>query len=777
MPARTISTIKQYLYALVATAVLAMGAIFAYSLYSNINNAVSQEKSRLRTIATVIANNTASVIEHNRDRLQRIAQRPAIQAMDMSRCDPILGYFPELFPQYANLTTVDLDGWAPCSAVPQPGGKPVSIAKAAWFKQARAEQRFIVGNPFFGPITGKWVSVMLEPVWDSRHQLRGFLGLPLDLQLFKPSLSDSTLPEGTRYGILGGDGTLIWRNVDPEKLIGKDVSDQPAPRQSLQIKNGEFENTGTDGKRRFYSVVPIPVANWYAYVGIEASHVYEASMRTAAVTSVAGLLGLVAIGALFLFLVRRIASAEDELRLAMEAAVAANRAKSVFLSNMSHELRTPLNAILGFAQLMERDAAVPEHQRRNLQTVNRSGRHLLSLINDILEISKIEAGRLTLKLQVCDLPELLNIVTESMALRASNKGLVLQCQLDPALPRFIHTDIGKLRQILLNLLSNAVKYTQQGSISLVASATQVDDSAQIELVVTDSGMGIAADELERVFQPFYQTQDGIKLGEGTGLGLSIARQYAQLLGGTLEVISKPGQGSTFTLQMPATIASEASPVMAASRQVLGLAPGQHSYRVLIAEDKEDNQRLLAELMLSAGFEVKIAADGAEAVALFSQWHPDFIWMDMRMPVMDGYTATREIRALEGGKTLPIIAVTASAFEEDRAAILATGCSDMIRKPLEADELFAMMVRFLGVKFRYAEEEKAADPLSRRLLAADLQLLPESLREDLARAAVALDADAVRAIADAIAAQQPQLAGLLRSHADSYRFDLLTPAPS
>ena len=776
MPARTISTIKQYLYALVAAAVLAMLAIFAYSLYSNVANAVAQEKSRLRAIATIIANNTSSVIEKNRDRLQRIAQRPAIQAMDIKRCDPILDYFPELFPQYANLTTVDLEGNAPCSAVPQPGGKPVSIAKASWFQKARAEHRFVVGNPFLGPITGKWVSVMLEPVWNAKHQLRGFLGLPLDLQAFDPNVSDNTLPSGTRYGILSGDGTLVWRNVDPDQMIGKDVSDQPAPKLSMSIRNGEFESVGTDGNRRYYSVVPIPIAGWYAYVGIESSHVYAASLRTAAVTSAAGLLGLIAVGALFLFLVRRIGGAEEELRQAMEAAVAANRAKSIFLSNMSHELRTPLNAILGFAQLMERDAAVPEHQRRNLKTVNRSGRHLLSLINDILEISKIEAGRLVASEQVCDLPEMLSIVTESMALRAKGKGLALQCAIDASLPRFVRTDIAKLRQIILNLLSNAVKYTNQGGITLSASATQLDAQAQIRLVVRDTGMGIAAAELERIFQPFYQTQDGIKVGEGTGLGLSIAREYAQLLGGSLAVESAPGQGSTFTLLLPATVASEALPVMAASRQVLGLAPGQRSFRILIAEDKEDNQRLLAELMQSAGFEVRVAANGSEAVALFRHWRPDLIWMDMRMPVLDGYAATREIRALEGGATLPIIAVTASAFEEDRAAILATGCTDMVRKPLEADELFALMVRHLEVKFLYAEAGEAVEQADRALTAAELAALPSALREDLARAAVALDAQAVRAIADQIEAEQAQLALLLRGHADNYRFDLLDPTP-
>ncbi|CAG0978801.1 two-component system, sensor histidine kinase and response regulator [Rhodocyclaceae bacterium] len=773
MPAATIASIKRYLYLLAAVVVASLAGMLAYTLHSDTQNAVAQERVRLRTLATIIAANTTQLLEQNRDAMERIAQRPLIRAMDPARCDPILADFHALFPQFANLATIDPTGLAPCSGVPQPGGKPVSVAKAEWFKRGIEEQRFLAGNTFRGPITGKMVSVLVQPVRDDAGGFRGLLGLPLDIERFDPHVPTETLPQGTRFGILSGSGFLVWRNVDPEGLIGKYVGDQAGPRRSLEIGSGEFESPGTDGVARYYAVVPIPGAGWYAYAGVTSSSISAGALRSALGNSLVGLAGLLLAGILLFVLIRRIEQTEADLLEAKEAAEAASRAKSLFLSNMSHELRTPLNAILGFAELLERDRDLPEHERHNVRTINRSGHHLLSLINDILEISRIEAGRLSLSPQACDLPELIATLVESMELRARNDGLALRLEMAPDLPHYVTVDIGKLRQIILNLLSNAIKYTPHGEVVVEARAVAAGAGLQLVFTVRDTGVGIAAEDLERIFRPFFQTDRGIQVGEGTGLGLTIARQYAELLGGTLTAKSVVERGSAFTLTLPlepaaADMASAAAP----RRRVVGLAPGQPVRRILIAEDKPDNYRLLSQLMTSVGFAVEVAVNGREAVERFRQWRPDFIWMDMRMPELDGYAATREIRALPGGADLPIVALTASAFEEDRAAILAAGCSDMVRKPLQVDRIFEVLAARLGVEFVY--DETAPDAPT-EAPAADLATLPAPLRRRLHEAALALDAAAVQAIAAEVEAEQPGIAATIRRLAAEYRYqDLLAP---
>ncbi|TXT36168.1 MAG: histidine kinase, partial [Comamonadaceae bacterium] len=625
-------------------------------------------------------------------------------------------------------------------------------------------------NPFIGPITGKLVSVLVEPVWGANKELRGFLGLPLDLERFNPRIPAESLPEGTRYGFISGDGIMIWRNADQEKLIGKYVGDQTGPKLALQIRDGDAETIGTDGVTRHYAFVSIPEANLIAFSGVPTSSITSRVFAAAKRNTLIGVIGLTMVGILLWFLMRRIDRADQELHLALCAAEAANRAKSVFLSNMSHELRTPLNAILGFAELMEHDENTPENQKRNLNTINRSGRHLLSLINDILDISKIEAGRLTTQAQVCDLHELIETIVDAMELRARHDGLELNVHLAEDIPKFISTDVGKLRQILINLLSNAIKFTPHGGIDLdVSTPDKKDTATQLTLVfvVRDTGVGVVGEELDLIFQPFYQTEHGIRSGEGTGLGLAIARQFAQLLGGDLTAASVVGKGSAFTLRLPVEVVDTMIQVPP-QRRVVGLAEGQSSRRILVVEDKVDNQRLLTQLLERVGLDTRIAANGEEALEAFQAWHPHFIWMDMRMPVMDGYEATRRIRALAGGHEVKIVALTASAFREDRGNILAAGCDDVLSKPIDEEQLFATMERLLGLCYRYAEP--SAVTVTTSVSFADLISLPAALREDLYACAQLLDVEAttqaIRCIREVNATLADQLDELVRT----YRFD-------
>ncbi|MRR50397.1 MAG: response regulator [Rhodocyclaceae bacterium] len=461
----------------------------------------------------------------------------------------------------------------------------------------------------------------------------------------------------------------------------------------------------------------------------------------------------------------QVASRTADLARARDAAEAANRAKSVFLANMSHELRTPLNAVLGFAQLMARDPQLAASHRRELDIIDHSGRHLLSLINDVLEISRIEAGRPTVQNDTFDLPATLQAIEDMIRVRADAKGLALRVELPPGLPRHVFGDAPHLRQVLINLLGNAIKFTTQGEVCLRLS----ESNGCIRFEVEDTGPGIALEDQARVFDAFYQAANGAAKGDGAGLGLTISNNFVRLMGGQLSISSTPGQGSTFSFTLPLPprqAVQDSSP----RGRVVSLAAGQTGYRVLVVEDNADNRALLATLLRNVGFQVAEAENGACAVEQYNHWHPDFIWMDMRMPVLDGYEATRMIRRLPGGGEVKIVALTASAFEEDRPAILATGCDDMVTKPVDEDQFFAVMARLLGVKFDYANQPPAASASPAPDTPVDFSPLPDGLRAELARAAEILDGEAVNAVAEQLRSKQPALAQALTDLAANYRFD-------
>jgi PAS domain S-box-containing protein len=391
-----------------------------------------------------------------------------------------------------------------------------------------------------------------------------------------------------------------------------------------------------------------------------------------------------------------------ELMKAKEAADAANRAKSEFLANMSHELRTPLNAILGFTQVMNRDTNLRIEHQESLRIISRSGEHLLELINEILEMSKIEAGRVTLNENNFDLHYLLNNLEEMFRLKATYKELKLTFERGFEVPRYIKSDEAKLRQVLINLLSNAIKFTQLGNVTL---RINLEDNSLLNFEVYDTGQGIAPDELAQLFTPFAQTTSGLTSGVGTGLGLSISQKFVELMGGKIVVSSQLGLGSKFSFKIPVKIAQSTHKPKSniEKRKIIGLAPNQPNYRILVVEDKVTNRLLLVKLLTSLGFAVQEAENGQQALSLWETWEPHLIWMDMRMPIMNGYEATKQIKRHLKGQATVIIALTASAFEEDRQLILSTGCDDFVRKPFQEHELLQKISEHLGVRYIYEEE--------------------------------------------------------------------------
>ena len=386
----------------------------------------------------------------------------------------------------------------------------------------------------------------------------------------------------------------------------------------------------------------------------------------------------------------------------------ANRAKSVFLANMSHEIRTPMNAILGFSQLMLRDHDLTPRQCQYLETINRSGEHLLALINDILEMSKIEAGRTTLNPSTFDLPLLLKDLEMMFRVRTDEKRLSLAVEMVGDVPQYIVTDINKLRQVLINVIGNAVKFTEQGGIGIRLRADRASSAGpSLRIEIEDTGPGISADEHDKLFRHFEQTKTGRQAGIGTGLGLAISREFLRLMGGSIAVNSQVGRGSTFAIHLPLKEGvAQAVPSKDPPRRVLRLQPGQEACRVLVADDIEDNRQLLAQLLASVGFEIRLAVNGAEAVRAFQEWHPHLILMDFRMPVMDGHEAIRRIRALADGAAPKIIAVTASAMEENRNELMEIGADDFISKPFREVELFQKIHAHLGVEYVYGDNPEA-----------------------------------------------------------------------
>ncbi len=457
------------------------------------------------------------------------------------------------------------------------------------------------------------------------------------------------------------------------------------------------------------------------------------------------------------------------LRESEAKAQAANRAKSAFLSNMSHELRTPLNAIIGYAQLMHRNPERTTKDQDQLRHILHAGEHLLSLINDVLSLSKIESGGLVLRTAPFSSAQFFHALRALFELRASAKWIAFEMEVQPGFPEYLEGDEGKLRQVLVNLLGNAIKFTDAGSVALIASYRA--GSASFE--VRDTGPGISEADLKRLFEQFFQADTNLR-AEGTGLGLHISRALVRLMGGDLTAESRLGVGSTFSFQV-ALPESEQAMELEGGGEVLGLEPGQKPYSLLVVDDREENRDLLTQLFQSVGFAVHTANDGQQGLDVFAQQRPDLVWMDLRMPVMDGFEAIAKLRELErseGGGRTPVVAISASVLDLDKAAVQQHGFDDFLGKPFKESSLFDNLSTHLGVRFIRRVEKSSPSQLASPSLEGLKSQAPEW--QGAFREAVA-SGDTPEALALAERVEDGGLGQQLRQMIKAYRLEELLSA--
>ena len=439
-----------------------------------------------------------------------------------------------------------------------------------------------------------------------------------------------------------------------------------------------------------------------------------------------------------------------------------------------------MNAILGYTQLMLRDPNLGTEPKANLRIMSRSGEHLLSLINDVLDMSKIEAGRTQINPATFNLPRLVGDLTSMFRLRAEVKGLRFEALAHGEGVPYLVADESKIRQTLINLLGNAIKFTDRGQIALhITLERRGEDRLWLSARVEDTGPGISDADQARLFEPFTQAKDALNTKEGTGLGLAITRRYARLMGGDVAVSSSLGRGSVFLLEIPvergdAGVAAKRSP----SRRVIGMASRMHGTKILIVDDQIENRDWLVKLLTLIGFSVRSADNGGAAIRNWEEWEPQLILMDVHMPVMDGLEATRRIKANPRGRETVIVALTASAMDDDREAASQSGANDFLSKPCREEELLKKIGDHLNIEYEYEEksraEEEGLQVDGEALSAERLGLLPLELLNKLRNATLGGDKKGLdHLILEISETVDVRIAQVLQGLANNYEYDALT----
>ena len=552
-----------------------------------------------------------------------------------------------------------------------------------------------------------------------------------------------------------------WYGFSKEEMIGKTMRETLAPEAYARahpvheaVLRGErisFENVapGPNGKQHHLWVDLVPHFD--------------------AAGSVKGFLGL-------LIDVSELKQKEEELRSAKEKAELANHAKSVFLANMSHELRTPLNGVLGYAQILLRDKSLTAEQRSSLAIIERSGYYLLDLINDILDLAKVEAGKVELSVTDANLLDLLQGISDMTRLKTNAKNIAFRLETAPTLPHVIRADERRLRQVLLNLLGNAVKFTERGGVTLRVSALPVlqgeaeGEIMRLRFEVEDTGVGLTEADLKHLFEPFMQVGEPHYKTQGTGLGLTISRNLAQLMGGELRVASEFGVGTRFWFEISAPVVAAAAPgAPQETQRIIGIEGA--SPRVLVVDDDQLNRRVIVNALAPFGFEMREARDGREGWRVALEWRPQAMIIDLRMPEMDGLTLIRQIRQDPALNDVVIVASSASVYQEDQRQSIAAGAQAFLPKPVSISLLLRQLQRGLRLTWRRAADVEPNAPAPPRAVVnlERLAALPGALRKRLEEVAIIADMNGVRGVIEEIRAIDAELADALAAFEQNFEY--------
>ncbi|MBT0664719.1 response regulator [Geobacter pelophilus] len=614
-----------------------------------------------------------------------------------------------------------------------PSGRRINIADRDYFRRhlENPDAGLVVSKPVLSRVTGKWLILIARRINLPDGTFAGVVYCGIPLEFFAKLFSSFNIGAHGAISFRDHELAIIARIPEPQG-IGSAVGNRNLSPKIIELIKKQPETGTYTGEVNFDRIVrtisyrKISKYPLYVFVG-QATSDYLASWRkeVALSLSLLSLFTLLTVVSAWVISKKRTNEllAFDELKLhrehlemlvdertaelllARNAAEAANKAKSMFLANMSHEIRTPMNAVLGFAQLLERDPSLSPMARNKVTTIMKSGEHLLSIINDILEMSRIEAGRVELRTEPVNLVALLKDLAIMFRLQAEERGLAFTLEYLADLPRYIVIDLGKLRQILINLLGNAVKFTHKGAITMRAMPAGID---RIAIEIQDTGIGITPEEQEKLFRPFERTRSGEQAAGGTGLGLAISREYARLMGGEITVKSTTGDGSIFHLECPAPATAVIPASADAPCRVTGLVSGQGELHILVVDDLPSNRALLREMLEPLGFIVAEAANGKEAVDKTLALKPRVVLMDLVMPDMNGEEATRTIRSSCQKEPPVIIGISASAFDTQKQQFLDSGIDAFIAKPFREQELYEVLAHHAGVLFDMGKDEALTD---------------------------------------------------------------------
>lgn len=727
--------------------------------------------------------------------VQTLANTPTLRSMDWTRVGPFLK--PELsrLSDFYFFGMIYPDGTYYNTKVDYATGENIRDRKH--IQVALSGQNY-VSDPVLSRTLETPIVAVTTPVYRGysaevdEQQVLGVLAGLIDIEHLRDVVQSLSYGDGSYAFALNSEGLAISHpdsslmstinDDEPERLTHESQGELAAIARNMVNRKSDIQLIQHQGKSVYVAFLPLQEADWSIALVIPRQNI-ESQLRLLDLMAVSVVcIALAALG----LLLRAQQVEQRSLRESKALSDSANQAKSKFLSNMSHELRTPLNAILGFGQLMQNDMSLTQHHRDSLKIIHRSGEHLLSLINDVLAMSKIEAGRVSLNENEFSLYDFLDDLRGMLRLKAEDKGLDLIFERSLDLPTHIQADEGKLRQILLNLLNNALKFTGEGFVKLRVESIQdpavpqTEDSVLLRFSVIDSGPGIANKELNELFVAFAQTETGRRSQMGTGLGLPISRAFANMMGGDIQVHSEVGQGSEFHCEIRAKRSQSFQGEKQKYHHLIGVAPGQPQYRMLVAEDDLHSRQLLVQLLESTGFEVAAVSNGQQALERWRTWQPHMLWMDLRMPEMGGLEAAAAIKAeaaLGNEYIAPIlVAVTANAFDVDRAQALAAGYDDFVAKPYVQQVIFETTVTHLGVEYVYEETDALeAEQTTREsfsLSADSLKVMPQVWRLALMEAAQSLDDCVMEALVEEIPADRQALKNALELLLKDFRYDIL-----